>query len=112
MDLKQYFRKIRQIEATLSEAFPLVVSLETPDGGKPGLVSEISRELAAKLIVEGRAVLASEEEKELYREQQVYAREAAEKSELAKRVQIAIVSDRDLRNQIAAIGDAPSKAGK
>jgi hypothetical protein len=112
MDLKQYFRKIRQIEATLSEIFPLVVSLETPDGGKPGLVSEISRELAAKLIVEGRAVLASEEEKELYREQQVCAREAAEKSEVAKRVQIAIVSDRDLRNEIAAKSEAPSKKGK
>jgi hypothetical protein len=112
MDLKQYFRKIRQIEATLSEIFPLVVSLETPDGGKPGLVSEISREHAAKLIVEGRAVLASEEEKELYRDQQASAREAAEKSELAKRVQIAIVSDRDLRHEIAAKSEAPSKKGK
>jgi hypothetical protein len=69
MDLKQYFRKIRQIEAGLSERFPLVTSLETPDGGKAGLVSEISREQAAKMIVEGRAVLASEEEKEFYRQQ-------------------------------------------
>jgi hypothetical protein len=112
MDLKQYFRKIRQIEATLSEIFPLVVSLETPDGGKPGLVSEISRDLAAKLIVEGRAVLASEEEKELYREQQATAKEAAEKLELARRVQIAIVSDRDLRYEIAAKSDGPSKKGK
>jgi hypothetical protein len=97
MDLKQYFRKIRQIEATLSEIFPLVVSLETPDGGKP---------------VEGRAVLASEEEKELYREQQATAKEAAEKLELARRVQIAIVSDRDLRYEIAAKSDGPSKKGK
>ncbi|MFL6352376.1 MAG: hypothetical protein ACJ74Z_11080 [Bryobacteraceae bacterium] len=112
MDLKQYFRKIRQIEATLGEMFPLVVSLETPDGGKPGLVSEISRELAAKMIVEQRAVLASEEEKELYREQQAYAREAAEKAEVAKRVQIAIVSDRDLRRQITAKSDDPSRTGR
>ena len=79
MDLKQYFRKIRQIEASLSEIFPLVVSLETPDGGKPGLVSEISRELAAKMIVEGRALLASEEEKELYRAAAGLGKEAAEK---------------------------------
>ena len=43
------------------------------------MVSEISREEAAKLIVEGRAVLASEEEKELYREQQARAKEAAER---------------------------------
>lgn len=109
MDLKQYFRKIRQIEATLREIFPLVVSLETPDGGKPGVISEISRELAAKMIVEGRALLASEEEKELYRQQQESAKEAAERSELAKHMQIAIVNDRDLRSKIAAKIDSPSK---
>jgi len=112
MDLKQYFRKIRQIEATLSEAFPLVVSLETADGGKPGLVTEISREQAAKMIVEGRAALASEEEKEFYRVRQAYARDAAEQSELARHVQIAIVSDRDLKHQITTKIDAPSKTGK
>ncbi len=103
MDLKQYFRKMRQIEATLIDRFPLVVSLETPDGGKPGLISEIPRAEAAKMIVEGRAVLASEEEKELYRHQQACAKDAAEKAELAKRVQIAIVSDSDLKRQGSAI---------
>jgi hypothetical protein len=112
MDLKQYFRKIRQVEAGLSETFPLVVSLETPDGGKPGLVSEVSREEAAKMIVEGRAVLASEEEKELYREQQARAKEAAEKAELAKRVQVAIISDRDLKHQIDSKVDARSPTGR
>jgi coenzyme F420-reducing hydrogenase alpha subunit len=112
MDLKQYFRKIRQVEAGLVETFPLVVSLETPDGGKPGLVSEISREEAAKMIVEGRAVLASEEKKELYREQQARAKEAAEKAELAKRVQVAIISDRDLKHQIVAKVDARSPTGR
>lgn len=111
MDLKQYFRKIRQVEAGLIETYPLVVSLETADGGKPGLVSEICREEAAKMIVEGRAVLASEEEKELYREQQVRAKDAAERAELAKRVQVAIISDRELKHQIAKV-DAPSPTGK
>jgi hypothetical protein len=112
MDLKQYFRKIRQVEATLTERFPLVVSLETPDGGKPGLISEIPRAEAAKMIVEGRAVLASEEEKEFYRHQQACAKEAAEKAELAKRVQIAIVSDHELKRQISATIDDPCTTGK
>jgi hypothetical protein len=101
MDLRQYFRKLRQIEAGLTETFPLVVSLETPDGGKPGLVSEISREQAAKMLIEGRAVLASEEEKELYRQRQAQVKQAAEKAELGNRVQIAIISERDLRERIA-----------
>lgn len=112
MDLKQYFRKVRQVEAGLNERFPLVVSLETPDGGKPGLVSEISREEAAKMIVEGRAVLASDEERELYRQQQAHAKQAAEKAEFGKRVQIAIISERDLKERIAAKMDGPSTPGE
>lgn len=108
MDLRQYFRKLRQVEAGLTETFPLVVSLETPDGGKPGLVSEISREQAAKMLIEGRAVLASEEEKEVYRQQQAQAKQAAEKAELANRVQIAVISQRDLRERIAEKMDGPS----
>ena len=112
MDLKQYFRKIRQVEAGLVDRFPLVVSLETSDGGKAGLVSEISREQAAKMIVEGRAVLASEEEKELYRRQQASAKEAAEKAELAKHIQVAIISDREVKQQIAAEPDRSPRTGK
>ena len=112
MDLKQYFRKIRQVEASLTEKYPIIVSLETPDGGKPGMVSETTRETAARLIVEGRAVLASEEEKEMYRAQQLCARQAAEKAELARRVQVAIISDRDLKSQIAAHVEDPCATGE
>jgi hypothetical protein len=112
MDLRQYFRKLRQIEAGLTETFPLVVSLETPDGGKPGLVSEISREQAAKMLIEGRAVLASEEEKELYRHRQAQVKQAAEKAELGNRVQIAIISERDLRERIAEKMDDRSTLGE
>ena len=112
MDLKQYFRKIRQVEATLLDKYPLVVSLETADGGKAGLISEIPRAEAAKLIVEGRAVLASEEEKEFYRRQQACARDAAEKAEFAKKVQIAIVSDQDLKRQVSTTIDDSCTTGK
>lgn len=95
MDLKQYFRKMREIESNISEPFPVVISLETPDGGKPGMLTEVSRFNAAKMIIEGRAVLANESEKAAYREQQAILRSAAEKAELAKRVQVAILTDSD-----------------
>ena len=95
MDLKQYFRKMREIECNISEPFPVVLSLETPDGGKPGMLTEVSRFNAAKMIIEGRAVLANEGEKVAYREQQAALRSAAEKAELAKRVQVAILTDSD-----------------
>lgn len=100
MDLKQYFRKMREIESTISEPYPLVISLETPDGGKAGMTTEVSRLNAARMIIEGRAVLANEGEKQAYREQQAAARAAAEKAELAKRVQVAILTDSDLRSSL------------
>ena len=40
--------------------FPLVVSVETSDGGKGGTKTEVPRRLAAKLLVEGQARLAYE----------------------------------------------------
>jgi hypothetical protein len=112
MDLKQYFRKVRQVEASITDTFPLVISLETPDGGKPGLASEVSREQAAKMIVEGRAMLASEEEKELYRQQQAQVKRAAEKAEMAKRLQVAIISEADLRERITSTNDDPFTTGE
>jgi hypothetical protein len=49
------------------------------------------------MIVEGRAVVATPEEAEAYRASQLAARKAAEKADLAKRLQVAIVTDSDLR---------------
>jgi hypothetical protein len=90
VDLRQYFKKIRETEAALTDEFPLVVSLENSDGGKPGTISEVSRELAAKSIVEGRAVLANESQKQAYLEQQASHKKAAERAELARRVQVVL----------------------
>ena len=68
MDLRQYYAKIRQMETRLEGDFIVVVSCETPDGGRAGVASEAPRALAAKLIVEGQVRAASDEEKrEFYR---------------------------------------------
>ena len=60
MDLKNYFRKVREAEASILSPHVVVVSLPTRDGGVGGRLTEMSRELAAKLLVEGRARLAEE----------------------------------------------------
>ena len=113
MDLKKYFQKIREIEASIDEEYPVVVSLETPDGGKPGVSTEVPRHDAARMIVEGCAVLASVEEKELYRQARVAAKQAIEAAELAKRVQVAIIADPNLQNQLSnKKGNPPSANGK
>ena len=94
MDVKQYFRKVREIEESLTEPHPLVVSLETSDGGRAGTVCEVPRFVAAKMILERRATLASVEQKELFHQQQEAAKKVAE---LARRVQVAIIADSDLQ---------------
>jgi hypothetical protein len=110
VDLKQYFRKMREIEGTIADPFALIVSLETPDGGKAGMITEVSRFNAAKMIIEGRAVLANESQKDAYLAQQEAARKAAEKAELAKRVQVAILTDPELGSSMPAKknSDSPS----
>lgn len=93
MDLKQYFRKIREIEASLIGEDVLVVSLETSDGGKAGTVTEVPKYTAAKLILESRAALASEEQIEKFRRVQTEERVALEKAAMAKRIQVAILAE-------------------
>lgn len=96
MDLRQYFRKLEEIEGAMVDAYQVVVSLETADGGKPGMISEVTRTNAAKLLVEGRATLASEEQKQQFAAAQKAAREAAQEVEMARRLQVTIVSEADL----------------
>ena len=62
MDLKVYYAKLREVESTITAPFVVVVSLNTPDGGKAGVKNEVSRAVAAKLVVESRARIATEEE--------------------------------------------------
>jgi hypothetical protein len=93
MDLKQYFRKLREIEASIAEPYVLISSLETADGGKPGVVSEVSRGIGAKLIAEGRAVLASDTEIRRFAEEQAAGKKAVEKAEFARRLQVAIIAE-------------------
>lgn len=97
MDLKVYYQKMRQIEASLGEAHVVVVSQETPDGGRAGLRTEVARLVAAKLIVEGQARLATAEEAAEYRERVAEAKRAVDQAAAANRMQITVVSEADLR---------------
>ena len=62
MDLQIYYRKIREIEQGLSDPSVVVVSQDTPDGGREGVRTEVPRRTAAKMMVEGSARLATNEE--------------------------------------------------
>ncbi len=47
MDLRVYYQKIRKFEAEIPEPFVVLVSRETPDGGKAGVKTDVPRSLAA-----------------------------------------------------------------
>ena len=60
MDLRVYYQKVRDVEARIPGPYVLVESLATPDGGKAGLLTEVPRRVAAKMIVDGAAKLAQD----------------------------------------------------
>ena len=96
MNLQAYFRKIRIAESSINDDIVLTVSLATDDGGLAGLRSEASREVAAKLIVEGKARLASLEETEAHRAAQEERRRLIVEHDASNRVQVAILSERQI----------------
>ncbi len=93
MDLKKYFQKIREVEATIAEPHLLVTSLETADGGKAGIITEVPRNLAAKMIAEGRAALTSASDRDRFLDRQKTEREAAIRAEAARRLQVTVIAD-------------------
>jgi|SRR5450631_3637008 hypothetical protein len=97
MDLQVYYQKIRDFAATIREAFPVVVSLETADGGKSGVISEVAARLAAKLVVEGTARLAIPEEAEAFRQLQAEAKRLADQEAAVAKVQLTVLSTDELK---------------
>lgn len=97
MDLKAYYQKIRDLERSFKGTFPVVVSQETPDGGTAGVKTEVPIHIAARMIVDGRAVLASEKEAKDFLEQKTAAKKAADQIQASTRMQVTVVSDSDLQ---------------
>ena len=97
MDLRVYFQKIKQVEAVIEAAYAVIVSHETSDGGKAGVLTEAPKSIAAALVVEGKARLATVEEAGAFQDEKRLAKEEADRSALAGRVQLSVVSDSELK---------------
>jgi hypothetical protein len=97
MDLRAYYRKIRDLESTLDE-FVIVKSLPTESGGKGGVLSETSRSTAARMTVDGVAEIASAEEAEEYRQSREEARKAEQERLRSSQIQFNVITDAELRS--------------
>jgi ribosomal protein L9 len=98
MDLRVYYAKMREAAATITGESAIVMSLETPDGGKAGVCMEASKGIAARLLVDGRARLATAEEIAAYNSLQEELRSKAEQDLAPARLQVAVLSEKDLES--------------
>ncbi len=104
MDLKDYYKRIRDMEAGIEEAFPLIVSFSTTDGGKAGVIAEVNRYCAARSIVEGKARLATPEEADAHRASAARERLAFQEEEAKHKLSVTVISAEDLREIKGAVG--------
>ena len=95
MDLRLYYQKIRQLEAAIVDEFPIVVSKDTGDGGKSGVKTEVPRHIAAKLVVEGHAEVATLEIAREFRAVMAESKRMIEQAAQAERVQLTVLSTAD-----------------
>ena len=95
MNLKTYYQKIRDIEQALSEPFVVLESNETADGGKEGLLTEVPRHLAAKMIADGRARLAGEQAIREFHHEKTEAKRAVDQQGITNTMQMMFVPAAD-----------------
>jgi hypothetical protein len=97
VNLRDYYQQLRQMADSIAEDHVVVISNATPDGGKAGVSTEVSRATAAKLVVESKAKLATAEEGEAYRAGLREAKLKADQDAAAARLQVTVISDSELR---------------
>jgi hypothetical protein len=102
MDLKIYYQKIREIEAKIVEAFPVVAS--------GTVLTEVTRAVAAKLIVEGLARLATIEETKAFRELNAEAKRQADQATAAAKMHLSVLSTSELEKLKSLAGSAKKQA--
>jgi ribosomal protein L9 len=95
MDLKAYYNQIEALEEEIGTADVVIASKKTPDGGREGVFTEVSRGTAAKLIVEGKARLATKEESEAFRAAE-QKRTAEAKEQLKTAAPVAVLTSEQL----------------
>jgi len=99
MDMRSYYKKVRDADAALTGEHFVMVSLETSEGGKPGVRTEVPRAIAAKLIAEVRARVATKDETRKFHEENRAARVARQQDDAAKRVQVMVIPAHRLKKQ-------------
>lgn len=97
MNVKVYYQKLHSVEESIPGPHAVLVSLETPDGGRAGVMTEAPRRVAARLIVEGKARIASEEEAKAFQAEAAEVQRRAEEALMAERARLAAAVESAVR---------------
>jgi hypothetical protein len=97
MNVTAYYQKVRETEAELANPC-VVVSETTADGGKAGVRIEVPRRVGARMIVDGVARAATEQESREFQEEKAEAKRAADQLAAANRMQVTVIPTSDLRS--------------
>jgi hypothetical protein len=114
MDVKTFYQRIRDAEAKIPTPFVVMISLPTDDGGKKGVLVEVPRHLAAKMVVEGSAELAPADQAFTFGQEKEAAYRAAQDSAVAARVEVTMMPSDELKRLTEDVKKLKSnaKAGK
>jgi hypothetical protein len=97
MDMRVFYQKVRDLENGIEEDSVLTVSLDTPDGGKEGVLTEVSKRIAARAVVEGKARLATKEEAAAYRAETAARHKEFEERMLVNQAKFSVIAESDLK---------------
>jgi hypothetical protein len=93
MESREFFRRARKLAAEIGQPFVVVSSKETTDGGREGVLSQVSRETAARLILKDLAVLATAEQTAEYFAADERTRASFEAEQLRNRIHVALANN-------------------
>ena len=105
MDLKNYYQRIREFEASLPGESVVVVSRATPDGGCAGRFTEVPRTVAARMLADGIAEIAAEADAARFAEETLTNHAEEERRRAAARIQVNLITEGQARALSA--GPAP-----
>jgi len=103
MDLRIYYQQIREKRESLKDDDIVVVSCETPDGGKAGVCTEVPKGLAAKMVVDGTASLADADAAAEFRRARAEAKEKADRELAASKVSLTVIPAAELSRLRASL---------
>jgi hypothetical protein len=112
MNLRTYYQQIRMVEDEIQEPWVVLVSMATPEGGSEGSMTEVSKSLAARMIVDQKARIATKDEVRAFRQFQREAQRRALERETAGRIQLTVLNTSDLKTVEKAGKSQPGEPAK